>query len=113
MLGPEGQILPLPVSLLRGSPFANYFMPGLVLFAGLGVGPLVAAGLVWRRHPRAPLIAIGVGIILLIWMGVEIAIIGYSNHPPLQPFYLAFGALMTSTGIAWRVTLMRSAARQR
>jgi hypothetical protein len=28
MAGPNGEILPLPVSALGGSPFANYFAPG-------------------------------------------------------------------------------------
>jgi hypothetical protein len=54
MLGPRGEILPLPVSALRGSPFDTYFVPGLILFGVLGLGPLVAALLVWIRHPLAP-----------------------------------------------------------
>ena len=28
MAGPNGEILPVPVSALSGSPFANYFVPG-------------------------------------------------------------------------------------
>lgn len=28
MLGPRGQIIPLPLSALAGSPFADYFGPG-------------------------------------------------------------------------------------
>ena len=109
MLGSRGQILPLPVSALQGSPFENYFAPGLILFCALGVGPLTAALLAWLRHPLAPIATLGVGVALLIWMTVEIAIIGYTNNPPLQPFYVLLGAVITGVGLGWLVTSERSA----
>jgi hypothetical protein len=105
MLGSRGEIIPLPLSALKGSPFETYFAPGLILFCALGLGPLAAALLAWLRHPLAPLAALGVGIALLIWMAVEIAIVGYSNDPPLQPFYVLLGAVITGVGLGWRVTL--------
>ena len=55
MLGSRGEIIPLPLSALRDSPFETYFGPGLILFCALGLGPLAAALLAWRRHPLAPI----------------------------------------------------------
>jgi hypothetical protein len=101
MLGPRGEILPLPLSALRGSPFDTYFVPGLILFSILGLGPLAAAWLVWLRHPLAPLATCVVGGALLVWLAVEIAIIGYSDNPPLQPFYLLLGVAITVVGLTW------------
>ena len=101
MAGPRGEILPLPVSSLAGSPFRDYFVPGAILFAVLGLGPLGAAVLAWRRHPVAPLLAFATGAALLVWLAVEIAIIGYSTDPPLQPIYLALGIVMTAVGAVW------------
>jgi hypothetical protein len=101
MAGPNGEILPLPVSALTGSPFANYFAPGAILFAILGLGPLAAAIIAWRRHPVAPFLALAVGGALLIWLGVEIVIVGYSGHPPLQAGYLGLGVLITLVGACW------------
>ena len=101
MLGSRGEIIPLPLSALKGSPFETYFVPGLILFVVLGLGPLVAALLVWLRHPRAPLAAIGTGLALLIWLAVEIVIVGYTNNPPLQPFYLLLGTAITVVGLGW------------
>jgi hypothetical protein len=111
MLGSRGEIIPLPLSALKGSPFETYFAPGLILFCALGLGPLAAAQLAWRRHPLAPIAALGVGVMLLIWMAVEIAIVGYSNSPPLQPFYLLLGAVITGVGLGWRITLGPSVLR--
>jgi hypothetical protein len=101
MLGPRGEIIPLPVSMLRGSPFDTYLVPGLILFSVIGMGPLLAAVLVWLRHPLAPLAAFIVGVALLIWLAVEIAIVGYTNDPPIQLFYLLLGAATTVVGLAW------------
>ena len=101
MLGPHGEILPLPVSLLKGSPFDSYFGPGLILFTVLGVGPIAVALLTWRRHRWTPLLSVGVGLALLIWMAVEIVIIGYANDPPLQPIYIGLGIAIGVVGIAW------------
>jgi hypothetical protein len=101
ILAPRGEIMPLPLSALAGSPFDTYLGPGLILFSVLGLGPLVAARLAWLRNPFAPVAAFIVGVALLIWVAVEIAIIGYSNEPPLQAIYLTLGAAITVGAIGW------------
>ena len=101
MLGPRGEILPLPVAALAGSPFADDSVPGAILFIVIGLGPLAAAVLTWRRHRLAPLLACATGEALIIWLAVEIAIVGYTNKPPLQAFYLALGVVIVLVGIHW------------
>jgi hypothetical protein len=39
--------------------------------------------------------------VLLGWLTVEIAIVGYSNDPPLQPIYLALGLAIMVLGGRW------------
>jgi hypothetical protein len=101
IVAPRGEIMPLPLSALAGSPFDTYLGPGLILFTVLGLGPLVAARLAWGCHALAPYAAFVVGTVLLIWVAVEIAIIGYSNEPPLQAIYLVMGAAITFVGLGW------------
>jgi hypothetical protein len=101
MIGRRGEILPLPLSLLEGSPFTDYFAPGLILFTVLGLGSLSVALLAWRANAWAPILTVTVGGTLLIWLLVEIAVVGYSNDPPLQPFYLALGGVITVLGVGW------------
>jgi len=55
MLGPRGEIIPLPVSALAGTRFGTYLVPGLILFTVLGVRPLGAA----IRLPRCSHLALG------------------------------------------------------
>jgi hypothetical protein len=102
MAGPRGEILPLPMSALAGSPFADYFAPGAILFAVLGLGPLGAAVVAWRRRSTAPFLAFATGCALLIWLVVEIAVVGYSNDPPLQAAYLGLGVVLILVGAVWR-----------
>jgi hypothetical protein len=101
IVAPRGEIMPLPLSALAGSPFDTYLVPGLILFTVLGLGPLVAAWLAWGRHALAPFAAFVVGVALLIWVAVEIAIIGYSNEPPLQAIYLVMGIAITALALGW------------
>jgi hypothetical protein len=103
MIAPRGEIMPLPLAALAGSPFDTYLVPGLILFGVLGFGPLVAAGLAWHRHPLAPTAAFVVGVGLLIWVAVEVAIIGYSNEPPLQAVYAVLGVAIVVIAARWVV----------
>lgn len=109
IVAPRGEIMPLPLSALAGSPFETYLGPGLVLFTVLGLGPLVAAWLALTRHPLAPFAAFSVGVALLIWVAVEIAIIGYSNEPPLQAIYVVIGAVITVVAVGWLAEVGRPA----
>ena len=101
MLAPRGEIMPLPLAALAGSPFDTYFVPGLILFGVLGIGSLIAARLAWLRHPLAPTAAFVVGAGLLIWVTVEVAIIGYSNEPPLQAIYGILGVAILLVALRW------------
>ena len=71
----------MPVSALPAGTVRQLLVPGLILFTVLGVGPLGAAALAWHRHPIAPLLALGVGLALLIWIAVQIALIGTAATP--------------------------------
>jgi hypothetical protein len=101
IIAPRGEIMPLPLSALAGSPFDTYLVPGLILFGVLGLGPLVAARLAWLRHPLAPIACFVVGTGLLIWVAVEVAIIGYSNEPPLQAIYAVLGVAILLVAFRW------------
>jgi hypothetical protein len=101
MIAPRGEIMPLPLSALAGSPFDTYFVPGVILFSVLGLGPLVAARLAWHRYPLAPAAAFVVGAGLLIWVATEVAIIGYSSEPPLQAIYGILDVAIVLVAFRW------------
>lgn len=94
MLDPTGSMLQMPLDLLAPSPFSNYLAPGIILFVVLGLFPsIVFYGLLVRRE-WAWLGTVLIGIALIIWIGVEIAMIGYHSQPPLQLIYGITGLLI-------------------
>ena len=73
----------VPTEWLKGSPFQNYFIPGLILFAIVGGAFLVAAIAVFAHLPFARRAAFISVLTVFIWLGVQIAIIGYVSW--MQP----------------------------
>ena len=87
VLDPTGKSLQLPIEWLEGSPFNDYLIPGLILLIVLGIYPLVVLYGLWLKLRWALFAAFTVGVALIIWIGVEILIIGYHPQPPLQLIY--------------------------
>jgi hypothetical protein len=100
IFGPDGHLLGIPTSLLAGTPFASFLVPGLCLFIFVGIAPLLAAVLTARRHSMAPLAAVAVGLTLMGWVAVEmVAIAGLGSI--VWAFYLVLGTSIASVGVAW------------
>lgn len=91
---PSGESLGIPSSWLAGSPFADYLIPGVILFVVLGIVPLADLYGLWARRYWGWLGALLIGFALLIWIGVEILIIGYQPQPPLQLIYGVLGVVI-------------------
>ena len=77
--GAEG----VPLEWLKGSPFSNYVIPGIILIVVVGGSALIAAIAVFRKTKYARKAAFICGVIILIWLGVQISIIGYVSW--MQP----------------------------
>jgi hypothetical protein len=90
-IAPDGSIMKMSTSLLDGSPFRDFLVPGLILLLVLGVLPLVAAAGLWLRRRWAWYAAFVVGCGLMIWILVEITIIPYDA---LQPIFGGVGLLI-------------------
>jgi hypothetical protein len=99
---PTGANVQIPIEWLQGSPFDSYWIPGWILLVVLGVGPLVAFGGLLRERPWARRASFAVGIALMVWIAVEIAVIGYHAQPPLQLVYGGLGIVIVGLAIRLR-----------
>ena len=73
----------IPREWLNGSPFKNYLIPGIFLFVCVGLSSLLAGILVLKRHRLAPTASFSSATIVLLWIVVQVAIIGYRSW--MQP----------------------------
>ncbi|MGY3090894.1 hypothetical protein ACVWYF_003958 [Hymenobacter sp. UYAg731] len=93
VIAPTGRLLGMPVAMLAGSPFADFLVPGIVLFTVLGVAPclLVVALL---KKPQSPLAerlncfgdmhwawtgSIYVAFALILWIQLEMVFLNAVN----------------------------------
>jgi hypothetical protein len=73
----DAQAFGAKTSWLSGSPFSDYTIPGLYLGIVIGGGMVIAAGAAWRRSCRAASAALVMGLVMLAWLVVETAIVGF------------------------------------
>jgi len=94
ILFPSGTLLGMSVEALKHSPFTDFLIPGIILFLVNGAGQVLAAVLTIRRHRLAGYAGAAFGIGLMIWIFVQVNMIG-GNHI-LQYSYFAIGVLETA-----------------
>ncbi len=107
---PTGDSLQAPLDMLNGSIFEDFFIPGILLLLVNGILPTVAGlGLILRR-PQKPLpgfamlnnhhwawsLALLSGLGLVIWIVVQIAMLGYWKAPPIQAVFGGLGLAITA-----------------
>ncbi|AWB28566.1 hypothetical protein [Halococcoides cellulosivorans] len=97
VVDPTGGIVGRSTAGLAALPIADFRLPGLVLAVGIGGGALLAGVAVWRRHPRGSWAAGAVGVGLLAWIGLELAI-GYGG--PTIALNLATGLALVALALA-------------
>lgn len=98
MYDPSGKLIGLPIGYLQGSPFGSYLVPGIVLFILIGIGNLVAAVLGFKNHRHSGELGNKLGAILLIWMAVQLLVIGYKMW--IQMIFIAISIVQFMVGFA-------------
>jgi hypothetical protein len=79
----------VPTEWLHGSPFSDYTVPSIILGGVVGGSFLLAAIAVFARWRSARLLAAAAGVIVLGWLVVQLAIIGYVSW--MQPATAGWG----------------------
>lgn len=92
LLNPTGGIIGMSVDALAGSPFTDFWVPGLILFSVLGIYPLVVLYGLYTRRGWAWSTALTVGIALVIWITVQGVIVGFGHW--IQWLYFGLGFIL-------------------
>jgi hypothetical protein len=96
---PDGSVMGFDVAILAGSPFADFMVPGLILGGLFGVGSFVTLALGLRHSPYAPFLALAIGFGQMLWIAIELSIIGEFSF--LHPTMFTIGLLIAGTAVRW------------
>jgi|WetSurMetagenome_2_1015567.scaffolds.fasta_scaffold501898_1 hypothetical protein len=91
IIAPDGSGMGMKTEILAQSPFTNFLIPGITLITVIGLGNLFGALLSLKNKKSAGIFGSIMGTTLIIWMLVQIILIGWGIW--LQPFYLAMGTV--------------------
>lgn len=98
----RGNVNGPPPTLLEGTPFQSFLVPGLLLLLVIGLGNLAAAALEARRIEKSELAVSVAGAGLMVWIITQLALIRTVSW--LQLLYFLIGTATFSCSIwLWRV----------
>lgn len=97
MTEPDGAGLKAPVSLLRFSPFSDFFIPGLILFTVNGILNLVTGILIILKGPFRYWLLAAQGVLLAGWIFVQVLMLRDFNW--LHFIFAAVGLFLFTSGI--------------
>ncbi len=92
--GQAGTVLQMKPSILDGTPFGSFLIPGVILAGVVGGSQLLAAFGLWRYQPWGMMLSAVAGAILMGWIVVEVILLGWIAPHGLQPFCFAYGAIV-------------------
>lgn len=98
LLDPTGTTMEMPVEMLAGTPFQDFFIPGAILFSVLGVGSFVVLYGIIRRREWAWPAAVGLGVTLVGWISIQMLLLQTVNI--LQLVYGALGLVLVGLAMA-------------
>lgn len=84
---PQGDPINMPLSMLKGSPFNSFFWPGVMLLGVIGLGHAIVLVMGLKRLRLFEPAAAAMGLGLIIWLYVQVSMIGGGHW--LQILYFA------------------------
>lgn len=88
----------LPVAWLKGVPFSDYTIPGLLLLIVIGGGMLLAASTIFVRREWTVLLSAAMGLVMIGFEAFEVAIIDRFAQA-VVPSSVAQQVLMSGLGL--------------
>ncbi len=106
IIDPGGELIQMPISLLKHTPFDSFLVPGIILFLALGILPLlIAFGLVtkkeWKAADRLNLFrnrhwswsfSLYTGFVLIGWITIQMYLI--NGVALLHVIYIFWGLVI-------------------
>ncbi len=96
LLEPDGSGLGLSLDILQDSPFTNFIIPGLFLLTVNGIAQGFAAFSSFRQFSYYRTLGFILGIILVLWIMVQIFHIGLTHFLQVIFFFIGIAEVILS-----------------
>lgn len=87
----SGSGIGLSTDVLLNSPFETFLFPGLFLFIVNGLANAIGAVLSFARNQYAGMAGLVLGIILMLWISIQVYFLGLSHY--LQTIFFIIGIM--------------------
>jgi hypothetical protein len=91
IIEPNGSGVGMSTEVLLTSPFQDFFLPGIFLLIVNGLFNAIGAFLSFTRNKYAGIFGLMLGIILLLWISIQVYFIGLTHF--LQPLFFVIGII--------------------
>lgn len=121
IISPSGDLIGIPVSEFKNTPFDSYLIPGIILFTVLGIVPLLLIyGLVKKPASKfaeqfnifkdmywAWTFSVYIGFVLISWIHIQLIFL-QGGVFWLHTFYLFYGILIIIIALLPRIRFLYS-----
>jgi hypothetical protein len=91
IIKPDGTLLGLSVDQLENSPFNDFLIPGIILFAFNGFLSTISSFLLLINNRFAGLSVMFLGVVMILWITAQIYWMGWGSW--LQPTFITVGVV--------------------
>lgn len=99
LLDTTGKGMGVTTEILANSPLNSFLLPGLFLLIVNGLAHIAGAWLSFSRNRYAGHAGLTLGVVLTIWIIIQVAWIGLSHF--LQPLFLVIGLI--NIFLSWKI----------
>ena len=97
LMAPDGSSMKMPLSMLKHSPFNDFFIPGLVLFITNGLFSYFVLIIMLLKYKNYTLAIIGQGVILTGWILIQMLLL--RAIAVLHIIFISIGLLLIIYGL--------------
>jgi len=98
MTDPTGAKMQIPLSYLEHSPFADYLIPGIILFIVNGIFSFITVTTIFVETQKYPFFIIAQGILLAGWIVIQVLLLR-TIYAPLHVTFVVIGICLIGSGI--------------
>ncbi len=100
VLHPDGSGFRMPLTVLAGTPFSDFVIPGLVLGLIVGGSALAALLAILLKRNKARQLALLAGLMQGGWIIIQMILLGILSN--LQFLYIGVGAAIVVLAMYWK-----------